>query len=242
MHTRQRDQRFLVVLIAFALWISGTATVFAHARPRSSVPAASSQLMQSPAQVQIVFSEETTPAMSDGRVTNEAGEVVSTGFIVDPADRRQMRIALRPNLPNGTYTVGWRSFTGDDNGTAQGTFTFSVYGAAAATMPRTPTVVFDGPNTRVPTFTAAPPAATPTVAVSATVGATASAAATGTRIPTATPETGGATVSATPVATLPQTGMPGDSGGPPAGLWLALAAGGVIATLGAIAAWRRRPV
>lgn len=238
MHTRQRDQRFLVALIVLALWIGGTATVFAHARPRSSIPAASSQLMQSPAQVQIVFSEETTPAMSDGRVTNEAGEVVSTGFIVDPADRTQMRIALRPNLPNGTYTVGWRTFTGDDNGTAQGTFTFSVYGAAAATTPRTPTVVFDGPNTRVPPFTAASASVIPPTQVDGgNNGATAAPTPSATRATTASSAVGG--VSATPPATLPQTGVPSASDGPPTAFWLALTAGAIIAVAGAIAVWRR---
>ena len=97
------------------------------------------RVTKAPTQIAITFSEETDPLKSGGSVTDASGATVSTGFKVDLNQRTNMTIALKPNLPNGAYTVKWNSFTDDDSGMADGTFTFTLQQAQTATTGTTTT-------------------------------------------------------------------------------------------------------
>lgn len=222
-----------------------TVTVSAHARLKSSVPAADTTVNTAPAQVVIIFTEETSPTKSGGSVAGPDGTTASTGFKVDLNDRTKMTIDLKPNLPNGKYTVKWNSFTEDDNGMADGTFAFTIQAAqqaaTAAPAGTTPaaTITTGSPASGItaPTATTASTATTaPTATRAATTPAAGSATTTtsGTSAPTATRAAASAVATGTGGATLPTTGNPSGGGGTP-WLWivviggsLALAAGFVL--------------
>jgi methionine-rich copper-binding protein CopC len=104
--------------------------VGAHAEYRSSVPANGATVATPPAQVVITFSEETSVTKSDGMVMDAAGTMVSTGWSVDLNERTKLTIPLKPNLPNGIYTVSYTSLS-EDGHQVDGSFIFTVDPAAA---------------------------------------------------------------------------------------------------------------
>lgn len=117
---------WLVVALMLVLMAANAGSVAAHSRIKSAVPADKATVNAAPTQVALVLTEETNPTKSVGSVTDVGGATVSTGFRVDSADRTKMTIDLKPNLPNGAYTVAWNTFTDNDNGSANGTLTFTV--------------------------------------------------------------------------------------------------------------------
>jgi len=177
----------LLIIATLALTLVATGGVSAHARPKSSDPADKATIPSAPAQVTIIFTEETSPTKSDGSVSDANTTVVSTGFKVDLNDRTKMTITLKSNLPGGNYFVHWKTFTDEDSGTAEGVLSFTVQAVAQAA-----------------TVSATAPAATPVVATTGTTSVPTTAAATSTTAPTATP------VSAT--ATRPATAQPAATG------------------------------
>jgi hypothetical protein len=106
--------------------------------------------------VLIIVSEETSPTQSGGSVLDASGATVSTGFKVNLDDRTQMMIALKPGLPTGVYTVNWNTFTEDDSGMANGSFTFTIQAAAQAGASATVTTGSPVSSTIAPAATAAP--------------------------------------------------------------------------------------
>ncbi len=227
MGMRQRRQLLIVLCIIVALMLVGASTVSAHARLKTSDPADRATVAKVPAQITLTFSEETSATKSGGSVTDASGATVSTGFKVDLNDRTKMTIALRPDLPGGAYTVKWNTFTEDDSGMADGTFTFTVQAAAAVgTTPAgsvsAASTIIPVSATRAPTASAAASApvvtAPPTSVV--TPRAAGSAVATG---------TGGGVATAVPT-TLPSTGK-SDSVSSPWLLW-SLIAGAIIVVAG----------
>jgi copper resistance protein C len=112
--------------------------VSAHAEPESATPAIGGTVTQLPAQVEVVFSQEVVRQGEDSSITviDAAGTNVTTGpSEVDDANRRIIRVGLQSNLPNGVYTVQWRTISANDGDTASGSFVFTIAGPDA-----TPTV------------------------------------------------------------------------------------------------------
>lgn len=219
METRQW-RRLLIAAVAVAtVTMASAGGVSAHARLTASVPADKATVTTVPPQVLLTFSEETSPTKSGGSVIDARGATVSTGFTVDLNDRTRMTIALKPNLPNGVYTVRWNSLTEEDNGAADGTFTFTIQAQAAGTAPAT--------TTTPAVTTAATVAATPTAAATATAAPTATRAAT-TAVATGT---GGGTAAATTApAALPQTGNNDRASGAPLAIVILVVAAVAIAS------------
>ncbi len=194
--------------LALVLTLALTIPVSAHALYKSSNPPANGTVPQAPRQVMIIFSEETDPLKSGGSVADPSGAPVSTGFKVDLNERTQMTIDLKPNLPDGVYTVTWNTFTDDDNGVADGAFTFmvqAVVGTGTATIGGTPavaTMTTSSPASETvaagsvtastqPTATTAPTAAPTTTRAAAPIVATGTGrGAVATRVPTTLPHTG----------------------------------------------------
>lgn len=205
---RRRQWRTLLIatLIVAIGGVMSASAVSAHARLKTSDPADKAVLTKAPTQITLTFSEETSATKSGGSVTDASGATVSTGFKVDLNDRTKMTIDLKPNLPNGAYTVKWNSFTEDDNGMADGTFTFTIQAQVTATGTATTGTAPVSGSAAAGTSPAATAAATATIAPTAMRPAT-TPAATG---------TGGGTVAATPApATLPKTGNSERGGDPP---------------------------
>jgi copper transport protein len=108
--------------------------VRAHANLLQSTPEANAQLERPPAQIELLFSEAIEPSFSTievldgsgGRVDNEDAEV-------DPADPTRMTVSLR-SLPDGVYTVSWRTLSSVDSHITSGAFPFAVGEVDAAAL------------------------------------------------------------------------------------------------------------
>ncbi len=224
MGMRQWGRCFIVMAMIAVVAAVGASGVSAHAQIKAADPAANAVVPVAPVQVTLTFSEETNPTKSGGSVTNASGATVSTGFKVDLNERTKMTIPLMPNLPSGVYTVKWNSFTDDDSGVANGTFTFTVQAAAATTGTATtgtaPAVASAIVGTVAASPTTAPAATTaPTAPRAATVAPTATTAPAATRAATAAVATGTGGGAAT---TLPATGKRAGGIGNPWMIWSAL--------------------
>lgn len=164
---------FWLAVCAFVLGVSamGAPAASAHARLKTSEPAANAAVAQPPAQVTLTFSEETSATKSGGSVTDASGAMVSTGAKVDLNDRTKMTIALKPGLGPGVYTVQYNTLTEDDGGMVNDHFTFTVgpggaapvVGAttAATSAPAATTVTGTVAVTRGPSVTLVPAVGTP---------------------------------------------------------------------------------
>lgn len=122
-----------VAVVATGVAAAGPAA--AHARLRSTTPAAASSVASAPQEVVLRFNEPPIGVGTAVRVTGPDGEVVSTGpaRVVDD----EVRQTLGAGLGGGTYRVDWR-VTSDDGHPVSDTFTFTVAaGTGAAGSPTT---------------------------------------------------------------------------------------------------------
>jgi copper transport protein len=98
----------------------------AHALLIASDPGRGATLASSPAAVTLTFGEAPDPRLSTIRVLSSSGSAVSTGPVQGVAGRSdQLRITLGA-LPDGTYTVAWRTVSAVDGHVAAGSFAFGV--------------------------------------------------------------------------------------------------------------------
>lgn len=111
--------------LAAALILPGT--VLGHALPQSSVPAAGAQLTTPPGQVSIVFGERPDPNLSTIKVLDTTGATVTSGPTAAVAgDPVELAVPLKANLPDGVYTVSWRTVSAVDGHLATGSFAFGI--------------------------------------------------------------------------------------------------------------------
>lgn len=100
---------------------------------------------QPPAQVSIVFGETPDPRLSTITVVNSSGTVVDAGATaVVSGNPVELRVALKPHLTNGVYTVTWKTVSTVDGHLATGSFAFGI-GVSAASIPKTAAVVGANP-------------------------------------------------------------------------------------------------
>ncbi len=131
----QRMNQWLVrvlvgTCVALILSLVAGGTVSAHAKLKSSSPADGAKLTSAPTTVSAVYEEETSltgskfdlyyaPAGGDPPTLVAAGKV-------DVNDRTKMSVNLPAGSGDGLYTVQWHTLTEDDNGQADGSFSFTV--------------------------------------------------------------------------------------------------------------------
>jgi copper resistance protein C len=114
---------FLVAFSAFGALAAADAR--AHVELDHASPAVGSTITTAPTEVALWFTESLEPAFSAIEVRNADGAPVQVDkAVVDPANRTQLRVPLKP-LPPGTYKVIWRVLSVDTHRT-QGDFTFRV--------------------------------------------------------------------------------------------------------------------
>jgi copper transport protein len=126
-------RRLVVVVLLAGLWLlaSGT-TVQAHAVLRSSDPADGASLDRAPRQVTLTFTERPEPRLSTVQVLDADGRPVQAGKAAPVAGQPfQLQVPLGA-LPDGTYTVAWRTVSRDDGHVSGGSYAFGV-GMAAPT-------------------------------------------------------------------------------------------------------------
>ncbi len=131
----QRMNQWLVrvlvgTCVALILSLVAGGTVSAHAHLKSSTPADGAKLSSAPATVSTVYEEETalTGSKFDLYYASAAGDTPTliAGGKVDVNDRTKMSVNLPADSGDGSYTVKWHTLTEDDNGQADGSFSFTV--------------------------------------------------------------------------------------------------------------------
>ena len=142
---RQRRSRLRVA--ASAILLAGVAALaapafpalpggraLAHAQLVTSSPAAGAVLAESPAEIRLVFSEPLAPDLTSLDLADQTGTVLlDRAGEIDPADPFAL-VVVDPELPEGVFTIRWRSLSTADGHTAEGFLTFGV-GDVADLMP-----------------------------------------------------------------------------------------------------------
>jgi copper transport protein len=126
-------RRLVAVVLLAGLWLlaRGTATR-AHAVLRSSDPADGASVDRAPRQVTLTFTERPEPRLSTVQVLDADGRPVQAGKAGPvPGQPFQLQVPLGA-LPDGTYTVAWRTVSRDDGHVSGGSFAFGVGVAAPA--------------------------------------------------------------------------------------------------------------
>jgi copper transport protein len=99
-----------------------------------TTPEANAILERAPVQVELFFSETVEPAFSSVQVLDTNGSPVDNNDSqVDAADPTHMTISLR-SLPDGVYTVSWRTLSTVDGHITSGAFPFAVGDVDAAAL------------------------------------------------------------------------------------------------------------
>ena len=118
---RTTASRISALLLAMAFM----AEAGAHAFLDRATPAVGSAIRESPARVQLRFTQELEGAFSTVRVLDRDGKQVDKGDKrVDPANRTLLQVSLPPLAP-GRYRVVWRVLSVDTHVT-EGDFTFDL--------------------------------------------------------------------------------------------------------------------
>ncbi|MGI9147152.1 MAG: copper resistance CopC/CopD family protein [Chloroflexota bacterium] len=109
----------------------------AHAVLLRSIPSSNQTLARAPQEVRLLFSEPIDIVFSGIRVLNAAGELVDNRDThVDQSDDHQLVVSLPPGLPNGVYSVDWRSLSTIDVHPDTGRFPLFVGVAVSADATR----------------------------------------------------------------------------------------------------------
>lgn len=153
MITARRAAPLALAFIA-ALMLLAPAAASAHAYVVRTSPAAGAVLKAAPSRVTVVWDEAITTGTGGTSaalgVYGASGKRVDTGTVEHPVGDT-LTVALRPHLPHGTYTVGWK-VTSADTHVVSGAFTFSIGAPSAGggiagkllASERTPLALADG--------------------------------------------------------------------------------------------------
>ena len=122
---------WIAVLLA-TIHIPLSAAVLAHADYDRSVPSAGEVVSQAPHQLQVWFTQELF--RREGQNSLEVygpddQRVDRDDAAIDDDDRKLMTVSLQSDLPNGVYTVRWRTLSADDGDDAEGEFQFTIQAA-----------------------------------------------------------------------------------------------------------------
>ena len=122
----------LIFVLLFCAWAVSPA--YAHALFVRSSPAPNAILPQSPAQVEIYFSETLQPGLSSISVYDSNGLVMDMGDVrVDETDPARLTVSLR-SLADGVYTVSWKALSANDGHLTTGSFPFAVGNVSSAAL------------------------------------------------------------------------------------------------------------
>ena len=103
---------------------------WAHAELTKSSPANGAAYASTPSAIRAWFSEELADHGSYLRLYDAHNKMLATGGL-DPSNREALRL-VPPHLSPGNYVVRWHVVSADDNHVTQGSFHFSIGGAAMA--------------------------------------------------------------------------------------------------------------
>lgn len=127
------QKRGLWLVLAVVLYcLMAVSPVLAHAELVHAVPEPNAVLSQSPAQVELIFSEPLETELSGIQILDSDGQAIDMGeATVDPTNPERMTVSLPP-LPDGLYTVSWQALSQIDGHMEAGIYPFAVGSEAAA--------------------------------------------------------------------------------------------------------------
>jgi copper transport protein len=127
----------LAALLYFCFGLA-PATASAHANLDRADPPPGTQLDQPPTQLQLQFSEAVDGSFSRVQLLNTKGEAVDHGDShVVPTDPLSLAVSVPGDLPNGVYTVAWRTLSAVDGHTVNGAFPLIIGPMPAESLPVT---------------------------------------------------------------------------------------------------------
>lgn len=133
-----RLRGFVLGLVVLAWLAVAPVPALAHANLDRADPAPGSQLDQPPSQIRLTFSEAVDGGFSRVQLLNTKGDVVDRGDShVAPGDPLSLIVSLPSQLPNGVYTVAWRTLSAVDGHTVNGAFPLIVGPMPAEGLPVT---------------------------------------------------------------------------------------------------------
>jgi methionine-rich copper-binding protein CopC len=126
-------------MLAGLLLVLAESPAWAHAQLMKSSPANGAAYASTPSTIRAWFSEELAASGSYLRLYDAHNKILATGGL-DASNREALRL-VPPHLSPGSYLVRWHVVAADDNAVTQGSFRFSIGGAAMApsTMTTSPT-------------------------------------------------------------------------------------------------------
>jgi copper transport protein len=112
------------IALAVILYLSlAPVTAWAHANLDRADPPPAAQLDQPPPQLQLFFSEPVDASFSRVQLLNTQRDSVDRGDShVAPNDPRSLIVSVPDRLPNGVYTVAWRTLSAVDGHTVDGAY------------------------------------------------------------------------------------------------------------------------
>ncbi len=133
---------FVPLILAFAVLIlitvPATQPALAHANLIRSSPAANATPDQPPDEIRLWFTEPLEAEYSRISLRDSEGEPVTLAPVQIPADdAHQMFVPLEP-LPEGLYTITWRTVSASDGHASEGTFAFGIGVAVGSTAVEIP--------------------------------------------------------------------------------------------------------
>jgi methionine-rich copper-binding protein CopC len=125
--------RLVFVIVALLFMAAPVRLVSAHAEPERANPPINGSVAAAPAILEIWFGEEAESEGTAISVFNSDCTRVDLGDtaidLYDP-EHKHVTVTLKPNLPDGTYTVQWQSVSAEDGDEASGSYTFTVNSSA----------------------------------------------------------------------------------------------------------------
>ncbi|WP_407836233.1 copper resistance protein CopC [Streptomyces sp. DSM 116496] len=127
--------RTLVVPLSAALLWAGAPAASAHTDLTASTPADGATLDALPPSIRLTFSDDMSQEYAKVALTAPDGTPAGTG---EPqVDGKSASLAVKPGLPSGRYTVGYRVVSADGH-PVSGSYSFAVRAAAPASPSPTP--------------------------------------------------------------------------------------------------------
>ena len=108
------------------LVLLAVATTFTHLAATKTLPAADAVVTKSPQQIQVWFTQDPDPAISQLLLEGPSGAVELGDTKV--SDEKSLMAMVPGTLAPGSYTVNWRT-AGDDGHVRRGDFGFAVHAA-----------------------------------------------------------------------------------------------------------------
>src|SRR5437879_11702566 len=108
---------------------------WSHAEMVKSSPAAGAVLTKAPPEVRAWFNDELAVKGSTLRLYDAHSKLLGTGGVDPKVPKHDVMRIASPHLAAGPYLVRWHAISADDNKVTEGSFRFSIKGAAAMSLP-----------------------------------------------------------------------------------------------------------